>query len=314
MFMFADTDNYFGQKKPGMKPEIFAPGILSTDLHNHSSAVFSPDYNEVYYSIAALTHVIFFKKKVNNKWSKPEVASFSGKYVDDNPFFSPDGNRLYYTSSRPLSGIGKPSKDDNIWFVDKVRGKWSKPKLLSSTVNQPGSYEGYPSLSANGDLYFSSDRKGGFGGMDVYLSRNVNGKFIKAENLGPNINTKFQEGWPCISPDGNMILFNFYTGGKKNEGFAVSFKSKTGIFQKSVIIKEFAFDTRMPVFSPDEKFLFINMQGFGMENESYSKQKTNFIEMNKKQNSWRNGKGNIVWISVEFLKKYRFSNRRKKNE
>lgn len=306
IFLTAKTekDKYFGQKKPGLTPQIFAPDIISTDLHNHSSAVFSPDYTEVYYSIAHLSHVIIFMKRVEGKWSKPEVASFSGQYVDDNPFFSPDGKRLYYTSSRPISGTGTPSKKDNIWFVERHGKTWGKPEILSSAINQPDSDEGCPSLSSRGDLYFSSNRKGGRGSMDIYISKWVNGKFIKAENLDSDINSKYQEGWPCISPDGNLILFNLYSRGKTEEGFAVSFRTKDGNFQKPVIIKEFTYDTRMPIFSPDGKFLFLNMQGFGMKNENYSEKRIKFTELKERQNSWKNGKGNIVWLKIEFLDKY----------
>jgi hypothetical protein len=73
---------YLGQKPPGLRPEIFAPGIVSTEHKEHSTLAFSPDGTEIYWSIwpiprsANIPQVIKFMKMENGRWSKPQVAPF----------------------------------------------------------------------------------------------------------------------------------------------------------------------------------------------------------------------------------------------
>ena len=102
---------YMGQKPPGLKPEILAPGVISTDLRSHSYAAFSPDGKEVYWSAfrgSWNSQKIYFSEQVNNIWTKPQVAPFSGKYIDGNPVFFPDGKKLYFNSLRPVEQEAEP--------------------------------------------------------------------------------------------------------------------------------------------------------------------------------------------------------------
>ena len=63
------------------------------------------------------------------------------------------------------------------------------------------------SFAKNGNLYFASSRKGGFGEEDIYVSRLVNKQYTKPENLGPAINSKESEYDPCISANEDFIIF-----------------------------------------------------------------------------------------------------------
>ena len=72
---------YLGQKPPGLTPEIFAPGIISTE-HEEFKAVFSPDGKELYYQLwGAPFPVILMMKEENGVWTKPQVAPFSGHII-----------------------------------------------------------------------------------------------------------------------------------------------------------------------------------------------------------------------------------------
>ena len=81
---------YFGQTPPGMTPEIFAPGIISTEDKYELNSVFSPKGDEFFYEISTTTpeekkqgkyfYVILVSKQVNGVWTKPELTPFSGKY------------------------------------------------------------------------------------------------------------------------------------------------------------------------------------------------------------------------------------------
>ena len=101
---------YFDQPGPGTSPALFAPGIVSDQYGNRDMAI-SPNGDELFYTIqyrgGFAFSVIMHSKKVNNKWSSPEVAFFSGQYNDEEPAFSPDGTKLYFSSNRPITGTEK---------------------------------------------------------------------------------------------------------------------------------------------------------------------------------------------------------------
>ena len=85
-------------------PCVFAPGVVSDGFANRDMAI-SPDGNDLFYTIQwyfGLYSVIFHSQKINNRWTKPDTAWFSGRYNDMEPAFSPDGNRLFFSSNRPL--------------------------------------------------------------------------------------------------------------------------------------------------------------------------------------------------------------------
>ena len=115
--------SYLGQKPPGMTPEVFAPGIISTEEKYELNSIFSLKGDEFLYEISTTTpeekkeglyfYIIMVSKQVNGIWTKPEMAPFSGKYSTMDMCFSPDGNRLYFTSDRP--NPWDSSSNTHIW-------------------------------------------------------------------------------------------------------------------------------------------------------------------------------------------------------
>ena len=96
-------------------------------------------------------------------------------------------------------------------YVSKRKGRSLRPiTALSDLVNTPTSLETSATITADGQLlYFSSNVKGGFGGMDLYVSTLMpDGSWGEVVNLGPNINTKYNEEYPAISVDGNTMYFS----------------------------------------------------------------------------------------------------------
>jgi len=106
---------------------------------------------------------------------------------------------------------------------------WSNPKLLSEEISRKDSWEPSASLTANEDaLYFSSDRPGGFGGLDLYISKRLpNGNYGEPKNLGSTINSTDNEDAPFISADGKVLYFS--SKGHKNMGGYDVFKSEKQI-------------------------------------------------------------------------------------
>src|SRR3569833_441740 len=114
----AQKISYPDKNLPGATPRIFAPGLISGPMSDRDMAI-SPTGDEILYTIQAargLISVILELHRLQGVWSKPSVASFSGRYNDIEPAFSADGQTLYFASNRPVQG-GGPVKDYDIWMV-----------------------------------------------------------------------------------------------------------------------------------------------------------------------------------------------------
>jgi len=99
--------------------------------------------------------------------------------------------------------------DGNIYSTTLEGDFWSKPVKLNDNINSKF-WEPSAFISADGStLYFTSNRPGGYGGRDLYTSkRNAGGDWGKAENMGPSINTPYDEDAPFIHPDGVTLFFS----------------------------------------------------------------------------------------------------------
>ena len=200
------------QAQEGFRGERVAPGRVSTAADDVFPAV-SPDGTALYFSRVKpgrgwSDQTIFISNRVDDEWTEPVVASFSGSVSSDRaPRFSPDGSQLFFSSNRLLPHADAERSDFNIWVMDLTReGDWSDPRPLSETVNTP-SWESHTSITRDGSLFFSSDRKGGFGRADLYLSVVQDGSAGEAVNVGSAINSELSQTDVYVSPDGGMMIF-----------------------------------------------------------------------------------------------------------
>jgi Tol biopolymer transport system component len=130
----------------GAQSELFGPGIISTG--NEWAPSFTPDGKTVYFTRGP--GVIYFSKLVNGKLSTAKVAAFSGKWRDMDPFVSPDGSRLFFSSYRPVNSDpnGEAPKFAHIWYVDYLGDdNWSVPHHLEAPVNLEGISNYAPSIT-----------------------------------------------------------------------------------------------------------------------------------------------------------------------
>ena len=256
---------YLGQKPPGLKPEVFAPGILANDGTPFNSA-FSPEGYEFYYSVSSEKEKkdqIWFTKRVNNIWTKPAIAPFSGQYDDCDVSFSPDGQRLFFISlGRPLPGDSVHTKRNYIWFADRTKTDWTEPQLLEYPGNRGGVY---PVSSANKTLYFSSRLEKNFGKGDIYRSRLVKGVYKTPENLGMKINSKYAESDAFIATDESFLIVTRWgypdNAGGGEADLYISYKQSDGSWSKLINLGS-TVNTKYiefcPSFSPDRKYFFFS--------------------------------------------------------
>ena len=91
---------------------------------------------------------IMVSRQTESGWASPEMASFSGKWGDRAPRFSPDGSTLFITSNRPRPGMSEAG-DMNVWRLERTESGWGEPQLLPSPVNSEAS-DIHPSVTLAG--------------------------------------------------------------------------------------------------------------------------------------------------------------------
>jgi len=199
---------YLGQNLPGKIPEPFAHGLLSTSEFSAIGISVTPDGKEIYYSSwrKEPRTVIMVTRLENNRWTKPEIVSFSGKYQDWDMNLSPDGNRMFFTSKRPVKANGEPMEQGDIWYVDRrSSGDWGEPVWLGQPVNTDLP-EVHPTVSNKGTLFFFSAESGKM--PNLFCSKLVNRKYKKPEKLKNPINTDFADMDPFVAPDESYLIFH----------------------------------------------------------------------------------------------------------
>jgi Tol biopolymer transport system component len=189
-------------------PQKVGAGVISTP-DDEVGMTLAPDGETAYFTKRSPTtntpprSVICLTHRHGNTWAEPEVAAFSGTYNDFGVTLKADGKRLIFSSDRPGAVATKAAAD--LWMVERSDSGWSEPRNLGAPINTPAN-EAYPSLAADGTLYFASNRAGGKGASDLYRSRWVDGHYTEPENLG-DINTEGYESQPAIAPDQRFLVF-----------------------------------------------------------------------------------------------------------
>lgn len=118
--------------------------------------------------------------------------------------FSRDGKTIYYSQSvRPTAGSEQLSLQ--IMSATYTDGRWSSPEVLPFVENNR--IFSHPCISHDGKhLYFMSDRPGGYGGTDIWVSDLKEGRWMPPRNLGDKINTAQNEGYPFMHPNGSLYF------------------------------------------------------------------------------------------------------------
>ena len=176
--------------------------MINNASDNYYPVLSADERSMVYMTDLKFYNGIFMTTRTGNTWSEPvnitpQVESDGNAYP---VFLTANGKTLYL-----INGTGN-SRDI---FVSYFRdGFWTKMEPLGPVINSPRA-EAFASLSPDENtLFFTSNRRGGYGGFDIYSSRKLpNGEWGQPENLGPVINTPYDEASPYLSNDGTTLFF-----------------------------------------------------------------------------------------------------------
>ena len=136
----------------------------------------------------------------------PMPSPFNQSYNEGGPSITADNTELYFTVCEDLNGY---KNCDIYWSEVDAYGYWSTPRSVGDHINLRDAWESQASVSANGDrLFFTSNRSGGVGGLDIYSCvRLEDGSWSAPENIGATINTKDDEKSPFIHSDSRTLYF-----------------------------------------------------------------------------------------------------------
>ena len=299
---------YLGQKTPGMTPELFAPGIISTGA-NEMNICFSPDGDAVFYFITGPSfrpRIILTSFIENSVWTKPmELPFFDIDRTDSYPFMTPDGKKLFFNSSRPYEGMdnSKGPRHHEIWFAEKDNTSWGRPQK----IDFGGKYKGlgtFPSVASNGNIYFnqSFDRAG----SDIYYSKYENGNYSMPQRLSDEVNgdAKARSFHPYIAPDESYLLFDSI---REEDSFGqqdiyISFRDKDGKWSKAQNIGKTINSPNSelrPFVTFDGKYLFFISGRVNIP--VLSKNQMNNYDVDNLINSPGNGLQDVYWVDAKII-------------
>jgi hypothetical protein len=299
---------YLGMDPPGRVPEVFAPGVVSSVFWEHSGAVFTPDGEELFWSVAINEGrspriiVILHMWQEDGRWIGPELAPFNNATYNHINSISPDGNRLYFFSS---------NEDDTsrIWVVEKSDDGWGKPRPSRlTTIDNPGSivYEVHETRSGN--LYLSGPCEDIPRGQGIVRSRLVDGAYQPYESLGQHVNSphpaRFPNHSPTVDPDERFVIFaSDRPGGFGEYDLYISYRQEDDTWGPAVNlgpeINAMGTSTSWPQLSPDGKYLFF--VAYSRPLADFGERTYTYEELVQVQQSVENGWGNICWVSTDFV-------------
>jgi len=183
----------------------YTSGILGDEL------IFSASKKEKVYKNNGLPMLGVYKMKISSDpaQSGNNSALFSSNVLlpeanEGSPVFSSDGNIMVF--ARGNTGKKKGTSDVDLYMSRFANGQWSEPRSLP--INDSLAWDGSPAFSRDGKtLYFSSNRPGGQGGLDIYRTNmDASGRFSKPVNMGKDINTSGNEIFPYVAADGKLYF------------------------------------------------------------------------------------------------------------
>lgn len=192
----ANINSKFDEYYPALtvdNSQLYYTRMRKADEFSLSTGAFEEDF-----------YISYFE---NNEWTMSRALGppLNTHYNEGVQAISPDGRIIIFTACNKDDSFGSC----DLYIAEKSGGKWQKPQNLGAAINSQKS-DSQPTLSADGKLLiFSSNRAGGQGQFDLWMSRkDENGKWLPAENLGTEINSDQDENSPFLHPGGKVLFFS----------------------------------------------------------------------------------------------------------
>jgi hypothetical protein len=290
------TGPYFGQTPPGMEPEIFAPGVVSTSA-GEGCIVFSADGSRRF----GIAQLMLEGEDAPGGWRMFRVPPpfsrldwYSGDFT-----LAPDGTSFYFSSTRPIDGGSTPREFSRNWIVQWDHGRWSTPSLVLGPMGTP-EHQAYPTVTTDGALYFFSwnpDEED----SDLFRSRLVDGEYTTPENLGTPINSTHEEFDPYVAPDGTYLIFTSYErpDGDGAGDLYISFREGDGSWTEPVNMGQGVNSTaneNRPFVTIDGKYFFFTSNRVASE--------PSLEELNPADRPG-NGSRDVYWVDARIIERFR---------
>jgi hypothetical protein len=301
---------YLDMKVPGARAVLFAPGVVSTGMHERDVAV-TPYGQEIYWGVSTPGYgyaTIVMARQTSTGWTPPRVATHltdpSVLYIE--PAISPDGKQLLFTLVRP-DAAGRFA-DSDIWVMDRGKTGWEKPRRLDEAVNTDGA-EFFPSVTRGGALYFTREPKDGQN-AGLYRSRPVDGKYQPAERLPAQVNGGQARFNAFVDRDERFLIVPMQGRADSLGGtdYYVVFRNDDDTWTEPVNLgaevntpgsQEYS-----PYISPDGKYFFFMSSRRAQSPPARLTYKF-FADAAARP---RNGNADVWWIDAGFIEKLRPSN------
>ena len=243
-----DTHLYLGQTPPGLTPEAFAPGMVTSEFWEYGAA-FTPDLNEFYFirrggEYETSTFMLF--QYEDGKWTESVISPRIGQ-----PAISPDGQTMHlgkrfkmrtdegWSDIQDLGGefsdiriMRLTASKNGTYYFDEVGndgdgvirysrivdGAREAPRPASDAINT-GTWLAHPFIAPDESyILWDGRRDEGQGGSDIYVSfRQADGSWGDAKNLGDKVNTDAWEAAASVTPDGKYLFFHRNVGSENYE-------------------------------------------------------------------------------------------------
>ncbi|KAA6437089.1 hypothetical protein FEM33_20460 [Dyadobacter flavalbus] len=216
---------------------MFALDLISLKDRYEYGSVFSKDGKEFYYAV-----IVNGKPQIqcsrydNNSWTSPKTVIGSADYEYNDPFLSPDEQRLYFISDQNKDGKGE-KKDFDIWYLERENDMWSQTPINAGPNINTEKNEYYMSFTQTGMMYFSSngyaDQTTG-NNYDIRSSPFLEGGFKPSVKLTNAVNSEHYEADVFVAPDEQYIIFcSERPGGLGKGDLYISFKNIEGKWEKA---------------------------------------------------------------------------------
>jgi len=271
---------YLGQNPPGLTPEVFAPGIISTNLPEFSCCT-SPDAKEIYFTRwipKFRSSRIMFTRLTDTGWTKPDVLPQIIDVQNLEPTMSPDGSKLFFGEWEYAENPEEQSF--KIQYLERTDTGLTGPFELGHPFNKGKVM--YLTVALDGTAY-TSYTFAKRGSERLVRACKVNGQYTDLEPIGSPIDTINGALYPCIAPDHSYLLFSAPTKSQDNEGLFISFKLTDSTWSNPKELVTGFKEVAQPWITLDGKYIFFTVIPSPRE-------------------------GNIYWVDAKIIDQFRPKN------